>query len=74
MIEIPLLSRITSCDTSAIFFPRFILYNYFLFLLIYGGLGLEVLGLGSGIRFLGFGFSIDGVCGVGPSGPFGLGL
>ena len=31
----------------AIFFPRIILHNFFLFLLIYGGLGFGVLGLGS---------------------------
>ena len=53
------------------FFPRVILYNFFLFWLIYGGLGL-----GSYIGFLGLGFSVDGfgACGVGPSGFFGLGL
>ena len=44
------------------FFPRVIPYNFFLFWLIFGGLGL--------------GFSVDGVgaCVVGPSGFFGLGL
>mgnify|MGYP001800260813 CR=1 FL=1 len=42
-------------------FPRFILYAFFSFLLIYGGLGVRVLGLGSWIEFLGLGFSIDGV-------------
>ena len=58
------------------FFPRVILYNFFLFLLIYGGLGFGVLGLGSYIGFLGWGFQLMGfgACGVGPSGFFGLGL
>ena len=46
------------------FFPRVILYNFFLFWLIYGGLGFGVLGLGSLIRFLGLGFSVDGVWGL----------
>ena len=36
-------------------FPRFILYIFFSFLLIYDGLGLGVLGLGSYIGFLGLG-------------------
>ena len=33
------------------FFPRVILYNFFLFWLIYGGLGFGVLGLRSYIEF-----------------------
>ena len=44
-----------------IFFPRVILYNFFLFWLINGGLGFGVLGLGSYIGFLGLGVSVDGV-------------
>ena len=46
------------------FFPRVILYTFFLFLLIYGGLVFGVLGLGSYIGFLEFGFSVDGVWGL----------
>ena len=49
---------------KAIFFPRVILYNSFLFWLIYGGLGFGVLGLGSYIGFFGSGFSVDGVWGL----------
>ena len=45
-------------------FSRVILYIFFLFLLIYGGLGLGVLGLGSYFGFLGLGFSVDGVWGL----------
>ena len=30
----------------AVFFPRVILYTFFFFLLVYGGLGVEVLGWG----------------------------
>ena len=45
-------------------FPRVILHNFFLFWLIYGGLGFGVLGLGSYIGFLGLGFSVDGVWGL----------
>ena len=48
---------------AAIFFPRVILYNFFLFWLIYGSLGFGVLGLGPYIGFLGFGFLVDGVWG-----------
>ena len=48
----------------AIFFSRVILYNFFLFWLIYGGLGFWVSGLGFYIGFLGFGFSVDGVLGL----------
>ena len=46
------------------FFPRVILYNFFLFLLIYGGLGFGFLGLGSYFGFLGLGLSLDGVWGL----------
>ena len=47
-----------------------ILYTLFLFLLIYGGLGVGVSGLGSWIGLFGLGFSADEVwaCGVGPAG------
>ena len=38
------------------------LFGYIL-LLIYGGLGVGVLGLGSWIGFLGLGISVDGVLG-----------
>ena len=34
------------------FFPRVVLYNFFSFLLIYGGLGVGVLGVGSYFGFL----------------------
>ena len=55
-------------------FPRVILYNIILFLLIYGGSGLW--GLGLILGFWGWGFQLIGfgACGVGPSGFFGLGL
>ena len=43
-------------------FPRVILYNFFSFLLIYGGLGFW--GWGLGLGFLGLGFSIVGVLGL----------
>ena len=58
-------------DGRAIFFPRVIHYYFFLFLLIYGGLGL-----GSYFGVLGLGISVDGVWGLwcGPSGFFALGL
>ena len=46
----------------AIFFPRFILYTFFTFLLIYGGLGFG--DSGSWIGFLGLIFSIDQVLGL----------
>ena len=46
------------------FFPRVILYNFFLFWLIYGGLGFW----GWGFQLMGF-----GACGVGPSGFFWVG-
>ena len=49
-----------------IFFPRLFFIFFFSFLLIYGGLGVGV--LGSWIWFLGLVFSVDGVsrlwCGV----------
>ena len=38
--------------------------TYFSFLLIYGGLGVGVLGLWSWIGFVGLGFSFDGVWGL----------
>ena len=41
------------------FFPRIILYKFFLFWLIYGGLGIAVF-----YGFLGLGFSVDGVWGL----------
>ena len=58
----------------AMFFPRVILYNFVLFLLIYGGLGFW--GWGFILGFWGWGFQLMGfgACGVGPSGLFGLGL
>ena len=40
------------------------LYIFFSFLLIYGGLRIGVLGLGSWIGFFVYGFSIDGVWGL----------
>ena len=46
------------------FFPRVILYNFFLFWLIDGGLGFGVLVLESYIGFLGLGFLVDGVWGL----------
>ena len=56
------------------FFPRVILYNLFLFWLIYGGLGFW--GWGHILGFWGWGFQLIGfeACGVGPSGFFKLGL
>ena len=39
--------------TQLYFFPRVILYNFFLFWLIYGGLGFGVLGMECYIGFLG---------------------
>ena len=64
----------TKCGYSYIFFPRGILYNFFLFLLIYGGLGFGV--LGSYFGFLGLGLSVDGVWGLwcGAFWVFGFGL
>ena len=43
---------------TAIFFSRVILYNFFLFLLIYGGLGFW--GWGLILGFLGWGFQLMG--------------
>ena len=56
------------------FFPRVILYNIFLLLLIHGGLGFS--GWGLILGFWGWGFQLMGfgACGVGLSGFFGLGL
>ena len=50
-------------------FPRLILCTFFSFLLIYGGLGVKVLGLGSWIGFSGLGFQLIGfgACSVRPS-------
>ena len=61
---------------DAIFFPRVILYTFFLFLLINGGLGLGFWGWSLILGFWGWGFQLMGygTCGVGPSGFFGLGL
>ena len=57
------------------FFPRVILYNFFLMLAHLWWLGFRVLGLGSHIGFLGLGFQLMwfGACGVGPSGFFWVG-
>ena len=54
------------------FFPRFILYIFILFWLIYGGLGFW--GWGLMLGFWGWGFQLMefGACGMGPSG-FSLG-
>ena len=46
------------------FFPGLFFIIFFLFWLIYGGLGFGVLGLGSYIGFLGLGISVDGVWGL----------
>ena len=47
------------------FFPRVILYTFFSFLPIHGGLGFWVFGLGSYIGFFfALGFSVDGVWGL----------
>ena len=45
---------------GALFFLKVILYTFFLFLLIYGGLEVGVLGFESWIGFLGLGFLVDG--------------
>ena len=58
------MSAASHCECRYIFFPRVILYNFFLLLLIYGGLGFGVLGLGSYFGFLGLGLSVDGVWGL----------
>ena len=62
------------CIKTAIFFPRVILYNFFLFWLIFGGLGFW--GWGLILGFWGWDFQLMGfgACGVGLSGFFGLGL
>ena len=59
---------------TAIFFPMVILYNFFLCVIIYSGLGFWAWGLILG--FLGRGFQVMGfgACGVVTSGFFGLGL
>ena len=56
------------------FFPRFILYIFILFWLIYGGLGFWGLGLMFGFRGWGFQLMGFGACGVELAGFFGLGL
>ena len=48
-------------ETQHYILPTVILYIFFSFLLIYGGLGVGVLGLGTWIGFLGLAFSVDGV-------------
>ena len=53
-----------SFDYSLYFFPGFVLYIFFSFLLIYGDLGVGVLGLGSWIGFVGLGFSVNGLLGL----------
>ena len=64
---------------GALFFLKAILYTFFLFLLIFGGLELGVLGFKSWIGFLGLGSLLHGVwglrspCGLGPSGFLGFG-
>ena len=55
---------------EAIFFPGLFFY-IFPFFLIYDGLGFQVWGLE--LFFLRVGFSVDGVCGAGLSGSFGIG-
>ena len=57
------------CLNTHYIFPRFILYNFFLVLLIYGG-GFGFWGWG---LILGFQLMAFGACGVGPSWFFGLG-
>ena len=52
---------------GALFFLKAILYTFFLFLLIYGGLEVGVLGLESWIRFLGVGVFV--AWGLGPEEP-----
>ena len=61
---------------NAQFFPWVILYIFFSFFLIYGGLEVGVFGLGLGLGFWGWGLQLMGfeACGVGPSGFFGVGL
>ena len=55
----------SSIHIAAIFFfPGLFFIIFFLFLLIYGGLGFGVLGLGSYFGFLGLGLSVDGVWGL----------
>ena len=62
----PKIDGIDSLEVCTLyFFPRVILYNFFFFWLIYGGLGFWVWGLimgfwGRGFQLMGF-----GACGVG---------
>ena len=67
LLMLPLVLIVLLFD--AIYFPRVIIYTFFSFLLIYGG--LVVLGLGFGVFDWGFwGWSFQlmgfGACGVGP--------
>ena len=65
------------CEKASLtlyFLLRVILYNFFLFLLIYGGLGFLCWGHRLGVRGWGFQLIEFGACGVGLSGFFGLGL
>ena len=65
------------CDIilALYFFPGVILSTFFLFLLIYGGLGLGFKGWRLLLGFWGWGFQLMGfgACGVEPSGFFGYG-
>ena len=57
LCSVKLQSDVIQCLLDAIFFPRVILYTSFSFLAIYGG---GVLGLGSCVGFLGWGFQMTG--------------
>ena len=63
LCSVKLQSDVIQCLLDAIFFPRFILFTSFSLLAIYVG---GVLGLGSWIGFLGWGFQLMGfgACGV----------
>ena len=73
-IRSPFLNHInvTACLRNAIFFPRVILYNFFLLLVIFG-LGFWGLGFILGIRGWEFQLMWFGACGVGTSGFLGWG-
>ena len=64
--------KMSTICKNAIFFPGFIIYTFFLIFAHLWWVG--VLGLGSWIWFLGFGFSVDEVWGLwcGSSGFFGV--
>ena len=49
---------------NAIVFSQGYCLSFFLFWLVYGGLGFGISVLGSYIGFLGLGFSVDGVWGL----------